>query len=603
MITVQAKDTNSPLSLGVDSKADTKSSKSDTGSFAALLRSLGSKAETKSTQNGALVLHLNDKKEFQAVKTKNLKATDTTQNIQKQPEKSGLLSLLKGEETKTTATINPELLGAIDAKTLKSVIKDAKNYLKEQIKATDAFKKGEIKELPKTLQGLVEVAKKVGIDISKITVETVQDKTSKTTAKTQLSNDEKSTTLDTKKDLPSTQNLKTEVKEEVKLQTIQNDSKTEKTQNSLKTDKNTNSTKLELPTTKNEQVSLAPDSKIVKSDSSKEHKTTQTKTDSQPSTQAPQELKNQTMNEAPIIEEKTLHGEESALDNKTINIQKNTPKQESPLAMAQTQSFKDMPIFTAPQAVVAHSTAELVGTKQTKVTQEQPSAKTASLLTSLLHGDKTPTLQTQTADTKTSTDSKIKTPSSVLSQLLHGENQQTLTSSEALATQDKVESLSTNNENGLHVKQAESDLSVKMNEAKQMTKYLAEDIKQAIEDYKAPFTRIKVTLNPQKLGEVDLTVVQRGKNIHVNISSNNSAIAALAQNVNELKVQLTQNGMNNATLNFNSSTDTQSQQQQQQQRENGHQYEGAKKAYEAFNKDEMSEEVLSSLEIVIPRYI
>ena len=51
-------------------------------------------------------------------------------------------------------------------------MKDAKNYLKEQIKETDAFKKGEIKDLPKTTQGLVALAKKVGIDVSKITVET-----------------------------------------------------------------------------------------------------------------------------------------------------------------------------------------------------------------------------------------------------------------------------------------------------------------------------------------------------------------------------------------------------------------------------------------------
>ena len=52
MITVQAKDTGSPLSLGVD----TKSSKSDTGSFAALLHSLGSQTQAKSTENGALML-------------------------------------------------------------------------------------------------------------------------------------------------------------------------------------------------------------------------------------------------------------------------------------------------------------------------------------------------------------------------------------------------------------------------------------------------------------------------------------------------------------------------------------------------------------------
>ena len=51
---------------------------------------------------------------------------------------------------------------------------------------------------------------------------------------------------------------------------------------------------------------------------------------------------------------------------------------------------------------------------------------------------------------------------------------------------------------------------MKLNEAKQMIKYLAPDVKSAIEDYKSPFTRVKLQLNPQKLGEVDLTIVQRG---------------------------------------------------------------------------------------------
>ena len=73
----------------------------------------------------------------------------------------------------------------------------------------------------------------------------------------------------------------------------------------------------------------------------------------------------------------------------------------------------------------------------------------------------------------------------------------------------------------------------------------------------------------------------------------------LAQNANDLKGQLSQNGMNSATLNFNSSSDNQGQQQQQ----SGHQRQNARDAYEYFENDEANEEVLSSLEIVLPRYI
>ena len=141
---------------------------------------------------------------------------------------------------------------------------------------------------------------------------------------------------------------------------------------------------------------------------------------------------------------------------------------------------------------------------------------------------------------------------------------------------------------------------VKLNEAKQMIKYLSSDVKTAIEDYKSPFTRVKVQLNPQKLGEVDLTIVQRGKNLHVNLSSNTAAINTLSINANELRTQLNNNGINNATLNFNNNSQSDSSNSgQEQQRQNEQK---ANEEYNYFESDENNEEILNSLEIVVPNY-
>ena len=134
-----------------------------------------------------------------------------------------------------------------------------------------------------------------------------------------------------------------------------------------------------------------------------------------------------------------------------------------------------------------------------------------------------------------------------------------------------------------------------------MIKYISQDVKNAIEDYKSPFTRIKVQLNPQKLGEVDLTVVQRGKNLHVNISSNNTAINTLSMNANELRTQLVNNGINNATLNFNNSSQN-SEQNTSQQQQNHHNERKADEEYNYFDNEEQNEEILNSLEIVVPNY-
>ena len=152
---------------------------------------------------------------------------------------------------------------------------------------------------------------------------------------------------------------------------------------------------------------------------------------------------------------------------------------------------------------------------------------------------------------------------------------------------------SQNDTKTLHVNKSDS-LDVKINESKQMMKYLSQDIKKAIDDYKPPFTRIKVSLNPQKLGEMDLTVVQRGKNVHINLSSNNAALNILTNNLNELKTQLNQNGINNASFSFNSQSQGENPRQQQNQK--------AYKEYQYAKDDELTEEQ-NYLEIIIPRYV
>ena len=145
----------------------------------------------------------------------------------------------------------------------------------------------------------------------------------------------------------------------------------------------------------------------------------------------------------------------------------------------------------------------------------------------------------------------------------------------------------------IKIKTADS-FEVKLNEAKQMVKYLSSDIKRAIEDYKPPFSRMKIKLNPQKLGEIDLTIVQRGNNVHINLSSNNAAINLLANNLNDLKTQLQQNGINNASFNFSGHSQNEQNERERQK---------ARQKYEYIAKNEENEELQPTLDIIIPRYI
>lgn len=154
---------------------------------------------------------------------------------------------------------------------------------------------------------------------------------------------------------------------------------------------------------------------------------------------------------------------------------------------------------------------------------------------------------------------------------------------------------------GMHALKADS-LEVKSKEAAQSMRYFASDLKEAVQEYKPPFTRLTMKLNPEKLGEVEVTLVQRGNNVHVNIQSNNTnSVAFLAHNATELKAQLASQGITNATMNFMSGGDGQNNQQAGQQQGQGQQQHRFR-SYESFEELQLNEEQLGALEIIIPHY-
>ncbi|PIU34423.1 MAG: flagellar hook-length control protein FliK, partial [Sulfurimonas sp. CG07_land_8_20_14_0_80_36_56] len=279
------------------------------------------------------------------------------------------------------------------------------------------------------------------------------------------------------------------------------------------------------------------------------------------------------------------------------NLSKEEPKQEVPkletkLALAQEEG-KSIPLFKA-QKQVEHTTEQIVQAKQFKVEEKTPKEKADETLKLLLRGEKASQSSTAlTADFSVAT-ARVLAPTATseatkaIEKLLHGES----SDAKSETTNSKLD--------GLTAPKTADSFEVKLNEAKQMMKYLSSDVKTAIEDYKSPFTRVKIQLNPQKLGEVDLTIVQRGKNLHVNLSSNNAAINTLSMNVNELRTQLSNNGINNATFNFSNQSDSSNSSSQQQSRQHGRQ---AEKEYSYFENEESNERVLSSLEIIVPQYV
>lgn len=539
---------SSPLSL-VTSK------EKPTVSFSDLLRGVSDAKDKKIVQNGALVLALgSDEKTIKLPKTSSKTAT--------------LTSSLNTQETKVQKRdkepleLNPKLVSGLSTAEIKTLMNDAKNYLKSKIQESDGFKKAEIKELPTTLKGLVEVAKKFGMDVSKITIEEVKEHSSKT-----LKQESKELNTEVLKELSQEKKeAKTEVLKEIPIN---------KKEQVAEVKNETPQEKKELKREISKEMPMAPKEVITDKKSQ------------------PQEVKQEVKQDVKIAQNSTFpqqveHSQKN-IDEKYIDKKQNEIEKE----------VKATPLFKA-QSVSEHTTTEqIVQAKATsaslKSEQKTPKERADDALRLLLGGEKVskeaPSL---TADFSVNS-AKVIAPSLTsennksLEKLLQGES----FISEQPSQAQKTDSLGVNKADSFEVK---------INEAKQMIKYLSDDIKNAINDYKSPFTRVKVQLNPQNLGEVDLTVVQRGKNLHVNISSNNTAINTLSMNINELKAQLNNSGINSATFNFNSSSQNgdNSSGASQQQRQNEQK---AHSEYSHFENEEAHEEIISSLEIIVPRYI
>lgn len=119
------------------------------------------------------------------------------------------------------------------------------------------------------------------------------------------------------------------------------------------------------------------------------------------------------------------------------------------------------------------------------------------------------------------------------------------------------------------------------------------NLKEQVAAYKSPFMRFNITLNPLNLGEVEITMVNRGNNLHINFNSNTQTMNLFLQNQAEFKNSLVNMGFTELEMNFSD--------QNQPKKEQGQKsYKGSK-----FSSDdaEQSEPVAPRLELVVPRYV
>ena len=118
----------------------------------------------------------------------------------------------------------------------------------------------------------------------------------------------------------------------------------------------------------------------------------------------------------------------------------------------------------------------------------------------------------------------------------------------------------------------------------------AQDFKEQMQNYKSPITRFNITLNPSNLGEVEVTLIQRGSNLHINFNSSTNTMNLFIQNQAEFKNSLVNMGFTGLEMNFSD----QSKKDKQQQGKNRSGY--------GFKDELNTNENNTNLEIILARY-
>ena len=88
--------------------------------------------------------------------------------------------------------------------------------------------------------------------------------------------------------------------------------------------------------------------------------------------------------------------------------------------------------------------------------------------------------------------------------------------------------------------------------ARESVRNFAQALREEVLNYKPPITKLSLELNPQNLGTLELTITKKGKDLHIQVVSNATAVGLFLQNQVDFKNNLAQVGFENVDLSFSS---------------------------------------------------
>lgn len=199
---------------------------------------------------------------------------------------------------------------------------------------------------------------------------------------------------------------------------------------------------------------------------------------------------------------------------------------------------------------------------------------------------------TSLLQSKNSKDSKAQDIAPILAKTLSNENDKKVVdraSREVQKSKVELNSLS----------QGEVEFKNRIIDAKESIKSFTTTLKEQVENYKPPLMKLNLSLNPKELGNVDITLLNRGNSLHINLSSNHQAMQLFAQNQGEFRNSLTNIGFENVDMSFNSNSNGSNQgDSNSQNRERAFQNYANSSNFNLSAKEE-----IDSIDLIIPQYV
>lgn len=95
------------------------------------------------------------------------------------------------------------------------------------------------------------------------------------------------------------------------------------------------------------------------------------------------------------------------------------------------------------------------------------------------------------------------------------------------------------------------ETSFKIASSKETFTQFSQRIREEILNYKPPFSKLTMELNPVELGKLEITITKKGKELVINVNANNAnALHTFMQNQSEFRATLSNVGFSNVELNF-----------------------------------------------------